>query len=75
MCHSSFILYLFRISLMASNETRSFDEIYSTPFGKILMAISLACICILGVIGKFINSLMSRRDSLFFGENISFPSG
>jgi hypothetical protein len=50
---------------MPSNETMNYDEMYSNLFARILMAVSLACICILGVIGKFIN-LIKKRNLFFF---------
>src|SRR5271170_2422856 len=40
---------------MVSNETINYNENYLNLFARILMVISLACICILGVIGKLFN--------------------
>jgi hypothetical protein len=37
---------------MTSNETINYFEDDFNLFSRILMAVSLACICILGVIGK-----------------------
>ncbi len=40
---------------MVPNETINNNENYFNLFPRILMAVSLACICILGVIGKLFN--------------------
>jgi hypothetical protein len=40
---------------MISNETMNNDENNFNSYTKILMAFSLACICVLGVIGKLSN--------------------
>lgn len=38
---------------MLSNKTTNDEENIFSPLSKIIMAISLAIICILGVVGKF----------------------
>ena len=51
---------------MFENETINYDEFYSNLFPKIIMAVSLAFICILGVIGKFCNYLLTKEKIFFF---------
>lgn len=45
---------------MASNESIIYEKVHLSVLAKILMAVSLACICVLGVIGKGDEKISAR---------------
>ncbi len=49
---SFFVLFLLRYRKMISNKTINNNENDFNLSARILMAVSLVCICILGIIGK-----------------------